>query len=196
MLPALPFPSSTGGSAQGGNLSTLQRSAEGAHLRAPAWFLLHLCTFRAAASCPQFVAQRLPPRQRSCRSQGLAGSGGTGATYRCLMLSSPAAHPSVAGPRGAAGTGMPRCLARPGLLSGVATSLCCHRVFESSSCCRKRWRVSGVPCSQRREARGGGVFRQGWIYELKSSHLASSVSGCRKANVTMEVGRIKTRNPS
>lgn len=95
-----------------------------------------------------------------------------------------------------AGTSMPGCLARSRLLSGAPAALCCHGVFENSSCLRRRWRVLEVTFSQRREAGEGGVLRQGWIYELKSSHLASSVSGCRKANVTMEVGRIENRNPS
>lgn len=176
-LPALPVPGSTGG------------SAKGAHLRALAWFLLCVCSFLAAPGVCSLL--HAGSRAALCPSRAVAGGRGAVGPCRYPVLSSPAVHPSTAGPRGAAGTHT-RCLPQPRQFSEVARALCCHGVFRAG----RHWRVFSVTCSQRRAAREGGVFRWCWIYELKSSHLASSVSGCRKANVTMEVGRVKTRNPS
>lgn len=145
--------------------------------------------------CLQLAARWLPRRSVPIaghvgRQRGSGSLQVPGAELcRYPVLSSPAAHPSTAGPRGAAGT-CTHCLPQPGRFSELARALCCYGVFRAG----RHWRVFAVTCSQR--SREGGVFRWCWIYALKSSHLASSVSGCRKANVTVEVGRIKTRNPS
>lgn len=163
--------------------------SQGARLRALTWFLLCVCTFLAAPGVCSLL--HAGSRAALCPSRAVAGGRGAVGPCRYPVLSSPAAHPSTAGPRGAAGTHT-RCLPQPRQFSEVARALCCHGVFRAG----RHWRVFAVTCSQRRAAREGGVFRWCWIYELKSSHLASSVSGCRKANVTMEVGRVKTRNPS